>query len=201
MGLHKNHEEKEKDTNVLNQNFRLEEREKTLENTAGQFIQHSIKAADIATYHLVYPDGARDAEAFVLDSADQKFYLFTKREQNIRLYSHDLAFQNGQQHTLTFESELPFQNIVAADISSKGQVLLLKGYDDIYCYKDRNMRRLPKWLKDETAFRIPYVPEPQGESIAWSVDQEAFVTLSEQKDGITPVLYLFLRRSTTILIP
>jgi hypothetical protein len=183
------------------ENLRPEEEEEQGPKNTNQLIQQHIKAANIERYHLTYPDGARDAEAFVLDPIDKKLYLFTKREKSIRLYSCPLPFKNQQQHTLVFEQELPFHKIVGADISVNGYILLLKDYDNIYCYKDRNNRSLPQWLKNEPPFRIPYMPEPQGESIAWSADQDAFVTLSEQKDGVTPVLYLFLRRNAATLTP
>jgi hypothetical protein len=40
---------------------------------------------------------------------------------------------------------------------------------------------------------LPYTKEPQGEAIGWLRDASGYVTVSEKKDNITPLIYLYKR--------
>ena len=132
------------------------------------------------TYHFRYPDGNRDAETLISDPLSGDMFIISKREPNVRLYKVP-SFSTDTQDTLQlqFISTLPFFNVTAGDISQTGTAILLKNYDNIYFWSRDSTQSIPKVLKS-SYIKLPYVPEPQGESIAWDIDQKGFYTLSEK---------------------
>jgi hypothetical protein len=79
------------------------------------------------------------------------------------------------------------------DISADGKEILVKNLTHVYYYKRRDGESIPDALS-RPGERLPYIKEPQGESIAWLRNGSAYLTVSEKKDGITPVIYKYLRR-------
>lgn len=97
----------------------------------------SLPPADPETLSLVYPDGARDAEALVVDPVDGDVFLITKRESLSRVYvARNPTFASGGDQTLEFVGELDTGNVVAADACPDGQTVLVKTYFGISAYVD-----------------------------------------------------------------
>jgi hypothetical protein len=138
-----------------------------------------IKKVDTFVFSL--PDKPRDTEAMLYDSLSSSFYIFSKREPNIKLYELKYPFLND---TLTaeFKVELPFNNIVAADISAKGDEILLKNYNQIFYWKRNKEESFMSILTRKPA-ELNYSPEAQGESIVFRYDGSGFYTLSEAPKG------------------
>lgn len=145
---------------------------------------------DYKNYPLRYPDGVKDSETIVVDPVTSALYIITKREQNVRLYEVPGSLNESDTVDLTYKTSLSFFNVTSCDISSDGQEILLKTYDSIYYWK-----RLENESLSETMTRDPesveYSPEPQGESIAWSINSNGFYTLSEKSWASNQVLYFF----------
>jgi hypothetical protein len=112
---------------------------------------------------FTYPDGARDAETLIVDPLTQDIYIVTKRERRSRIYMASAPHAAGSKRVLKFVGELPMPLIVSGDISRKGDEVLLKDYAYVYYWKRSGSEPLFKTML-QTPTKLPYVPEPQGES-------------------------------------
>jgi hypothetical protein len=140
-------------------------------------------------------DGKRDSEALIIDPVSKNFYIFSKRESQVNLYRLSGTVSTTEIVKAERVAEkLPFSMIVAADISEDGSEILAKNYDEVFYWK-----RLPGESVEETLKRtpqaLPYTPEPQGESIAFSRNGGGYFTISEQKKKIPQQLYFYKRTS------
>ncbi len=144
------------------------------------------------TLQVVLPDGKRDSEAMMTDPITNDLYLFSKREDSIRLYRVKYPFAKGK---ITAEklATLNFHNIVAADMSVDGKEVLIKNYDAIYYWKNENGEPLEKLLQQKPQV-LPYDRERQGEAIAWARNGSGFYTVSEKVDGELGKLLFYPRK-------
>jgi hypothetical protein len=148
----------------------------------------TITAVDKITFEL--SDKAKDTEALLLDPATKNLYLISKRENPVHLY--ELKYPYGTTEALTAEKimSIPLTTIVAADISAKGDAILMKDYGHVYYWTVPSSTKVPDALK-EPPREIAYVKEPQGESIAWAKDGSGFYTLSESVKKEKTYLYFY----------
>ena len=144
----------------------------------------------VTTFSFQYPDSPKNCEAFIVDPITHALYVFTKELFETRVYYSDkFSLHENRSDTLQFIGALPLPMIVATDISSDGNEILLKSYHQIYYWKKESGASLRKTIF-EAPQTLPYTPiEPQGESICWNNDN--YLTLSEKDYA---VLYEYLRR-------
>lgn len=137
-------------------------------------------------------DKKRDTETLMVDPISLNLYLVSKREDNVRLYEVKFPFDSD---TLTAEPvlTLPIRGVVAGDITSDGREILLKTYDNIYYWKRLAEQSVANALQ-APAIELAYIPEPQGESIAWAVDGSGFYTLGENAKGERSKLFFYARK-------
>ncbi|HNP18425.1 MAG TPA: hypothetical protein PKL31_08340 [Fulvivirga sp.] len=149
-----------------------------------------IMDVDVITFR--YPDGKRDAESLFVDPLTKDIYILSKREQNIGIYR--AAYPQSTTETIILEKlgTMPYFNTVAADITADGQEVLTKTYDAVYYWK-RDGQSIADLLMTKP-ISIPYIIEPQGESIAWKKDGSGFFTLSEEPREIEAVLYYYRKK-------
>ncbi len=89
------------------------------------------------TIDLVYPDGAHDAEALVVDPANGDIFVITKVEPVSRVYvARAPVFGSGTDTTLEFLGEMDVGGVVAADACADGETVLVKTYFGISAYVD-----------------------------------------------------------------
>jgi len=89
------------------------------------------------TIDLVYPDGAHDAEALVVDPASGDIFVITKVEPVSRVYvARAPVFGSGTDTTLEFLGEMDVGGVVAADACADGEAVLVKTYFGISAYVD-----------------------------------------------------------------
>jgi hypothetical protein len=138
------------------------------------------------------PDGARDTETLLIDPYDNDLFLISKSEDSVTLYSAHYPFHRDT-IMLRKEVKLPFTQIVAGSISPDGTEILLKDYDRVYYWKRTSEENLPEVFMRKP-IELPYEREPQGESIAWSNNENEFYTLSEGTMGSTGELLLYKRK-------
>lgn len=148
-----------------------------------------------STFEYVYPDGARDAETLLVDPANNDFLIVSKREENVFLYHWPSPRQTDEVFVVQKITSLPFWMIVGGDISENGLELLLKDYESVFYWKKDADTNWVEALKSNP-HRLPYIPEPQGEAIAFNVEANGFVTISErEKLSGAPHLFLHRRKS------
>lgn len=140
---------------------------------------------------LEYPGGARDAETLIVDEWDQKIYILSKRDKKNNIYSIAWdSFGKGMTLELNKELELPITSSVAGDVSVAGDQILIKNYLAIYYWERKPGQTLVEAMTKDP-ISLPYVPEPQGEAIAFSPSGKGFFTISEKRFNIVPVLYRY----------
>lgn len=142
---------------------------------------------------LTYPGGPRDAETLMSDPISGNLYLVSKREEKNRLFCvPKSAFTTGT-GILEPLFEFDFTSSVAGDISRDGSQLLIKNYGMVY-YWTRNAGESIEAAFSRKPVRLPYVPEPQGEAIAFNPSGTAYFTISEKRFGINPTLYRYSKK-------
>ncbi|MFM9077343.1 MAG: hypothetical protein ACKORM_03820, partial [Solirubrobacterales bacterium] len=83
---------------------------------------------------LVYPDGARDAEAMLVDPSNGDIYVITKREARSRVYRAPAPRFQGETVTLERVGDLAIGGVVGADVCPDGQTVLVKTYPEVLAY-------------------------------------------------------------------
>lgn len=159
--------------------------------------EKQAKIASVNSFSAVYPDGARDAEAFFVDPLTNQLILISKRDFHVRVYSADFLQENTTYHAgsnkpyhLKKEIELPLFFVTAADISASGQDILIKNLTSIYHWRRDPAQSVVAALRERYT-EIPYAPEPQGEGIAFDRDGRSFYTISERPLGLDSYLYRY----------
>lgn len=169
--------------------YRLKE---PLINKGEKSVEFDVTQVDSIKFKL--SDGARDTEALMVDPLTRDIYIFSKREKEIGLYTLPFPQSTTEVITAQFIARLPFTQINAADFSSDGKEVLIKNYHQVYYWhKESDTETLTELLKRKPAF-LPYVTEPQGESIAFDRSGDGYYTLSEQTRSKKPHLMYYQRR-------
>ncbi|MDD4310224.1 MAG: hypothetical protein PHO32_07570 [Candidatus Cloacimonetes bacterium] len=148
-----------------------------------------IFTEDIETCEIVYEDGARDAEALFIEPKSGDIYIISKREEQVGLYRIAKPFAINKIQTAKRISNLPLSWVTAADISAKGNYLLVKTYSGVWQFKcsinssgNLTLSRKPRSL--------PYIVEPQGEGLCYAAKGKSYYTLSEAGE-VPQVLYFY----------
>ena len=142
-----------------------------------------------------YPDGPRDAETLMIDPFTKNLIVITKREPRVRVY--ELPYpQNTSDFTVChFRGDLPFRTIVGGDISPDGNEILIKDYGAIYYWPEVERQDPIYTMFHYVPGTVAYIPEVQGESIAWTKDGNGYFTITETETISTePILHLYNRR-------
>lgn len=139
------------------------------------------------------PDGKRDMESITIDQTTGDLYLISKREENVNLYRAPAStLIPGDTIVPEKLGTLPFHNVVAVDFTWDSKELLIKTYDQIYYWERPDSLSIPQVLLTDPV-EINYKREPQGESVAWTLDGSGFYTLSESVNGKKASLYFYKR--------
>ena len=163
--------------------------EEPLADSLGQ--TQTIRDFDTITFRL--PNGRKaDTEALFIDLQTKDLYIVTKREQPVHVYQ--IKFPYSTKDTLESQqtATLPLTQIVAADLSPDGTGLVMKNYSHIYYWNNSAGKSINELLKERPE-EIPYEPEPQGESLAWSRNKSGFYTISEVSKGHKSYLFFYER--------
>lgn len=157
-----------------------------------------IPRTEVTRYTFQYPDGARDAEAFMIDPVDQQWYIISKREDRVRVYRYAclIDIEPCQDRIVPLEqvSILPIKEVTASDISSDGMEILIRTYVQVYYWKRRSRNESLEEVFKRAPVRIPRQREAQGESIAFYWDASiGFITTSELADAQNQPVHKYQR--------
>lgn len=130
---------------------------------------------NIETINFTYPDGAHDAEAFLID-AEKNIYIITKRDNPSKIYRLSYPYNNNS-NTVTLVGSLPYTGVVSA--ASSETEIIIKTYSNLFYYKRRQNESMEQSLQRSNT-SLPYVIEPQGEAISFAIDGSGFYTISEK---------------------
>ena len=163
----------------------------------------TVASTEISALEFTYPDGAHDAEALMSDPVSGDLFVITKKVTGKSAvyrapFPHSASSRTGLEKaaTIAFEgSGASDLAITGADISRTGNEILIRTYNKAAIRRRAPGESITAALASQ-AYPVP-VPgppaEPQGESIAYSVDGEAYYTLGE---GIAQPLFRFERNKT-----
>lgn len=156
----------------------------------------NISSEQIQRIVFRLPEGAKDTEALMIDPLKHDIYIISKREMPVHVYS--LTYPQSMTDTLVAKPALtlPFTQVTAANFSLDGTEVLIKNYDSIYYWSRDTTKTVPQMLATRAKI-LNYIPEPQGESIAWSLDGSGFYTVSEKVPGRKSDLLFYKRKETT----
>jgi len=164
-----------------------------LKNFAEPELLQAIPSTAIDKVTLQFPGGPKDAETLLADPISGTLFLVSKREPKNAVYQVPAtAFEKGSA-TLEKVHEFDFNSSVAGDISKDGSQILIKTYLAVFYWKRTDKQSLVEALK-VAPMRLPYVPEPQGEAIGFNFKGDAYFTLSEKRNGVTPTLYRYPKK-------
>ncbi len=140
----------------------------------------TIPSSSIEKIALTYPDGARNAEALLVNGAGD-IYVITKESNKAGIYKVTFPQSTSEENTLSKLGELSITGeIVGGDAQHS---VLLKTYTQIFYWEGtaQNNGQYETLLLQNTPMVIEnYIAEPQGEAIAWEQHEQGFYTLSEE---------------------
>jgi len=133
---------------------------------------------NIEVINYRYEDGARDAEALMVDPTTKDIFIITKREPSVILYKLPFPQNTIETDTAIRVAVIPYTFITAGDISLDGSEVLIKNYQNVYYWQKSGNETIEELLATP-AIRLDYIQEPQGEAIAWKANGTGYFTLSE----------------------
>lgn len=138
--------------------------------------------------YLRYPDGPRDAESLMIDPISRHMYVISKREKQVSVYKiAQLDFKSGETAKMEKVLTLPYTWITAGDISRDGHHIIIKNDKKIWYWHRQNGESVEAAMA-KPATQLPYVPEKQGEGLAFKPDNSGYFTISEGKH---PAIYFY----------
>ncbi len=144
---------------------------------------HDSVLSDCISIGFTYPDGPRDAECLLVDPLNADIYVLSKRDAQTHVYfapypqPTDSIFEIQKLGTITITG------ITAGDIAPNGDFIILKNYNEVFLWHRRPNDSVFETLCRKPE-RLPYVPEAQGEAIAWEFSGSGYITTSEVIGGI-----------------
>ncbi|HVF82291.1 MAG TPA: hypothetical protein VM884_10170 [Flavisolibacter sp.] len=144
------------------------------------------------TIRFRYPDGAHDAEAFLVDPTTGNIYIITKREAPSRIYKLTAPFTASVVYTAARVGDLGYSGVVSAALSSNATEIIVKTYLSLNYYKKEASDKIETILQ-KSPVSIPYQAEPQGEAVCFRADGSGYFTLSEKGFGDDVKLYYYGR--------
>jgi len=168
--------------------FRFEE--PRLNFTGKSHKEQRLTISPVQKLTIVYADGPKDCESLFLDPLNGDIYLISKREASVGLYKVSAPLDTLKANVAHRVLSLGFPLAVAADISPGRDKILVKTYNDIYCWQVLPHEAIDTALS-RPPVRLPYQPEFQGEGVCWSAAAESYLTISEQADKQPLYLYTY----------
>lgn len=139
-----------------------------------------------------YPDGAHDAEAFLVDPTTNDIFIITKRDAPSLIYKITAPYSVTESNIVVKVGQLTYGGVVSAALSPDAKEILVKTYMALFHYR-RNGNAIETTLQTEPT-PLPYTMEPQGEAVTFAADNSGFFTLSEKGMSNAVNLYFYKRR-------
>lgn len=157
--------------------------------------QTSEDSSSVEPYmmEMTYPNGPRDAETLMVDPWNGDVLIVSKRDSSNVLYR--LRQEEDAKDIAVLEEvmKLPVTMSVAGDISPDGKEIIIKNYWVIYHWTRKKGESIEEALSRKPV-QLPYIPEPQGEALAFSRNGRSYFSLSEEKFRVKPVLYQYHKK-------
>jgi hypothetical protein len=119
-------------------------------------------------YDLRFPDGSRDAETLLVDPADGRLYVVSKRVEGAAVYEAPATLRTDRVNVLRRVASAPAL-VTDGSFSPDGRTVAIRDY--VWAYRATSIRG--PW------HRIDIPLEPQGESLTWAPDGQSLLIGSE----------------------
>lgn len=140
----------------------------------------SLASGDAATYELVYPDGAHDAETLLADPRTQRLYVVTKSLLGGAVYAAPKRLRSDRANQLrrveAVGSGVIGRLVTDGAFSADGRSIVLR------TYTRARVLRMPDWQMVDD---VELPNQPQGEALA--LDRAGRIYLSSEGKG-QPIL-------------
>jgi hypothetical protein len=145
------------------------------------------------TIRFTYPDGAHDAEGFLVDPTTKDIFIITKSGQKSGVYKLPFPYRYTEVDTLIKQAELPYNGVTSTTLSEDSREILVKTYQKVFYYQRQGTETIDQALT-KTPREISYQVEPQGEALTFAHDGSGFYTLSEKGMSNSVNLHFYKRR-------
>ena len=146
-----------------------------------------VNTVDEIIFH--FPDGKKNSEAVMIDPSTNDIYVISKENLAV-IYVARYPQPLNQDFEITKLGIIPITDVTAADISSDGNEVVIKNYNQIFYWKKIPNESIADLLQ-QTPMRLPYVAEVKGESICWAADGSGYFVTSE---GTNQPIYFYQRK-------
>lgn len=163
-----------------------------VEEPAAPLGAYATQSLSYETFHLSYPDGARDCEAMFIEPETGHLYMLTKRDSSSRIYRYTSPMVNGQNHQLSYMGQMAITFLTAGDISPDRTRVIVKSHDLAWQYDIAPGQTLVNSLQG-TPTVLAYTAEKKGESVTFNSTSDGFYTTSE---GRFEPIYYYARADT-----
>lgn len=153
----------------------------------------------VVALRMQYPDGvSHNAEALLIDPQTADLYIVTKEKRKpAKVFRYaaphrpdELAILEEVASLQLGSLLLPASEIVTGgDISLERNQILLRTYALVYLWQRKPGQSIAQAMS-QTPCVVRQRREPQGESIAWRLDESGYITVSEKSHQ---PIYLFAR--------
>ncbi len=147
--------------------------------------QITVEAAEI--FRLVYPDGARNAEALMVDPQSGDLFIVTKEKRTARLFTVPASqLKDNAVQTLALVANLDIRNVSGGDISRDGSRIILRREDQGWLWSRAQNQSVAAALR-ATPQEVPVRGNRQGrngEAVSFSPGGLNYFTASEGKQPI-----------------
>lgn len=160
---------------------------------------------DVDTINLEYPDdpdgadGARDAEAIMVDPLTRDIYVLSKQDGSFNLYRAPYPQSTTTTETMEYKGQFWWaDDVSAADISPQGDMIIIRNDDN---YGTLYMRAEGQTVWDAMAGIQCWAPiewEENGEAVSFAPDGCGYYTTSE---GWNQPIYFYARKGPCPPIP
>ena len=140
-----------------------------------------------------YPDGPHDAEAIFVEGASKDIYVITKSDNPAQVFKLSYPQSITALNQAVKVATLGYGSVTGAAISPDGREIIVKTYLALNYYPVTAGQKVGDALK-KTPVTLAYQLEPQGEAVAFAVNNDGFYTLSEKAFSSVVNLYFYKRR-------
>jgi hypothetical protein len=143
-------------------------------------INGSFNETSLAKITFSYPDGAKDAEAMIVDPVTKDIFIISKEMERAVVYR--LAYPQSLTSTIIGERIGTIPNVAfttGGSISADGNEILVRNYFSAF-YWTRKDRETVGQVLLRAAKPLMIATEPQGEAICFDRGSKGFYSLSEK---------------------
>ncbi|WP_305952677.1 PE-PGRS family protein [Emticicia oligotrophica] len=161
-----------------------------------KFIEPKSINETVTNYERIkfsYPDGSRDAEAFLVDPQTNDIYIVTKRESKVKIYQLSYPQSIEIKQTAEFIKEVDNKFITSGEISTDGKEIVLKSYLATFYWYRKSNESIESVFSRNADKVLSIRQEVQEEGVCFEKNGKGIFSIGE-RNGETFSLYFFRKK-------